>query len=180
MPEIVQRCIDSQKALGYEFKLITLENCYRGSRYVQECIAAKKWVKASDFLRMHYLFTEGGIYLDADIEMKKAMDHLLDTDMFVCEEKNGVFANSVVGSVAGHPILKEYLRRVEENFRGDGDLTFEPGLRAFADLVWRDGAMLNVKILTSDFFFPFNHETQETKETENTLGHHYFLKSWVV
>ena len=73
MPEMIRRCVESQKIEGYEFKLITLDNCFRDSKYMRECLdsphLSKRWCKASDYLRMHYLLNEGGIYMDADVEI---------------------------------------------------------------------------------------------------------------
>jgi len=181
-PELVEKCLWSHQLMGYQHNLITLENCYR-DRYIDECIGAKRWAKAADYLRMYYLFTEGGLYFDADLELTnpKPLDDLLDVPLLVCEEKNGCFSNAFVGSIPGHPLIGEYLRRVFQNFRGDGDLVFEPGLRAFADLIWiSDRDKMGIKVLPAEYFFPYNHETGETNVTAATIGIHYFMKSWKV
>lgn len=181
LPPLVEKCLASQESLGYDFRLITLENCFKGSRYIEEALNARKWVKASDYLRMYYLFTEGGFYLDADMEIVGTLDRLLDNYLVVCEESNGCFSNAFVGAEAGHPLLQEYLRRVEENFRGDGDLVFEPGLRAFADLIWSSNrAKMGIEVLPPEVFFPYNWQTGETKITDKTLGVHHFMRSWKV
>ena len=38
-PPLIQRCIASQKIPGYEHTIITLENYYRGSKYVNGALA---------------------------------------------------------------------------------------------------------------------------------------------
>ena len=116
-PELVRRCIESQKIEGYEHRLITLENCYKDSPYMQQCLTSphlkKRYCKASDYLRMHYLLTEGGIYLDADVEMLpgKNFDALLDCKAFVgTETYTGKQSElSVIGPKSSGEFIKAWL-----------------------------------------------------------------------
>lgn len=165
-PAVADYCIASQKAFYNNSHIVlTMENKLPDSRYFKECIQAKKWIKASDYLRMWYLHEYGGVYMDADMELLKPLDKFLNAQMFVGQESNGIFANSIVGSVAGHPLLKEYLRRLDANFRGDGDLTFEPGIRAFADLIWLN--KYDVTVYPPETFF----------SKDYTI--HHEMRSWV-
>lgn len=191
LPEIVAKCLATHRIEGYDHRLITLKDVFGdpeinealmiGGRhdYLGDCLRAKKWVKAYDFLRMKLLYDTGGIYLDADMEVLpgKNFDQFLDHDLFLGMEKNGIYANSIVGSKPGNPLLKEYLRRVSENFNGSGDLVFEPGVRAFADLVW-SGVYPGIVAYEPDFFFPYDHESGQTKITDRSIVYHHFLKSW--
>lgn len=52
------------------------------------------------------------------------------------EEDTKIFSNAIFGAKKKHPLLGEYIRRLQDNFKGSGDLIFEPGVRAFADLIW--------------------------------------------
>lgn len=182
LPEIVSECIESQKIPGYEHRLITLENCDRSSRYVREAIASKRWVKASDFLRMQYLVKEGGIYLDADMKILpgKNFDELLNHRMFITREVAYMWANAALGAEPNHPLLIEYLRHVEDNYRGDGELVFQPGIRAFDDVFWNVDLEKNgILYCATDMFFPFNHFTGETNIKPYTIVNHLYLKSWL-
>ncbi len=174
LPELVQKCISTKYQIlkDYEHRIITLENCDRSSKYVRDCLETKKWVKASDFLRMHYLYTEGGIYLDADCEVLKSLDGVLDNRMFVAAESKsiGMYANGIVGAEAQHPLIGLYLYEVTSNFMGTGDLIFEPGIRLYTDLVYKaDKEYLGIKIYDPEYFFPYNHQTGEINITKNTL-----------
>lgn len=175
-PELVKKCLKTHEIPGYEHRLITEENCFKDHPYVKEALGAKKWVKAADFLRLWYLNEEGGIYLDADMEVLKPLDDLLDNEMFTCREENGFIANSVIGSIAGHPVLKKSLDEMTARFKGNDDKVFEAGMEIFSKNASED---TSVKVLTADFFFPYNHQTGVTKHTENTRCFHHFLKSWV-
>ncbi len=50
--------------------------------YVQEAIAMKKWAFAADVVRAYALYTEGGVYMDADVFLKRRFDTIL-THSFV-------------------------------------------------------------------------------------------------
>ncbi len=180
MPELMQKCVKSHDLKGYEHRMITLDDCrYTANRYLQECIKEKKWIKVTDFLRMFLLFYEGGIYLDCDMEILKPFDDLLKNNMFVGREDPNVIANSIIGAEVHHPLLGEYLRMVEDNFRGDGEFIFEPAERLFSDLIiGRYGNFPGITTYSSDYFFPKNEKTGEEKITDNTHIYHHFARSW--
>ncbi len=50
--------------------------------YVHEAYKARKWAFAADYIRMHALYTEGGIYLDSDVVLLKRLDDFLDNSFF--------------------------------------------------------------------------------------------------
>lgn len=155
--------------------MITLNNCYH-NKYIDEAIAAKKWVKACDYLRLYYLHELGGVYMDADMELLRTLDPLLDNQMFVCREENGFIANSAIGSVAGHPVLKLCLDEMD-TLDGGNDKVFEYGMEIFSKHCYQNQDKLN--ILLSEFFFPYNHQTGIIKHTDNTYAYHHFQKSWL-
>ncbi len=131
-PELVLRCNESKDRSGYEHRLITLDNVYRESAYVNRCIEAKDWVRAVDYLRLHYLMEEGGIYLDADAEMVGDFEDIRKYRMFAFTEGSGYINNGYIGSEAGHPFLSYVTRTMEHNFRFDQNL-FLPGMQFFAE-----------------------------------------------
>jgi len=182
VPPFISRFIDTQKLAGYEHRLITLDNCYRGSVYVQQAIAAKKWVKAVDYLRMHYLYEEGGITLDADVEILdgRNFDSLLHNNMFAAREENGFIGAAVIGAVKNYQFVKCWMDDVVVNFRGDDDKNFESSMdilvRGYFEKGWpKDGFSL----VPTKTFYPYNHQTGVTDVTEDTVCMHHFIKTWV-
>ena len=175
MPELIAKCVKTHKLPGYEHQLCTLDNCAR-PKYVAECIEAKQWAKAADYLRIYYLFHHGGIYLDADVEVLKPFDDLLEQQMFVGEEENHFVSNAIIGSVAHHAILADFLGKVDRNFIGSGDLIFQPGMYLWTEIVRYSK---NVRIYPPEYFLPYNHHQDVMKKTENSYTIHYFSKSWL-
>lgn len=188
IPELVKKCVATHNLDGYshfwvdDIKLKEmmesigdLRNCI----YLNECLEAKRWGKASDYLRIYLLEKIGGIYLDADTEILKTFDDVIDNKIFVCEEENMFIANGIIGAEAHHPMLQHYKKLIEDNFRGTGDLVFQPGMYLWTELVKYSEWSKDVKIYPAEWFLPYNHQTNVTKVTENTHTNHFYLKSWL-
>jgi len=179
IPETIQKIIDTQKISGYQHSLVTMSNFPPvRNAYLDAAIQAKKWVKAADYLRMWLIANEGGIVLDADMEILsgKNFDDMLSDPMFAGVEENGFVGYSLVGGVKGHPVAKEYLKVVPERFKGDDDKNFESSMEIFTHLaLGRD----DVKIYSPLYFFPYNHQTGIIDVQDYTRTFHHFLKSWI-
>lgn len=176
IPVLVTKCIASQYIPGYEHKLITLENCYR-NQYIQDAIDAKQWGKACDYLRIHYLLEEGGIYLDADVEMLpgKNFDGLLNHQLFAGIENNGFVNTAVLGAEKGNSTLANHLMEVDERFKGDDGLYFESSIEIFTPRILADK---NAKILPAEYFYPYDHQRNTVDIMDFTICYHHFMKTW--
>lgn len=190
-PPLIERCIKSQKIEGYEHHVLTLktesaDNYYIGwkgkDHYLTRAMRARKWVKATDYLRMWYLYNKGGFFLDADVEILdgKNFDHLLNHRMVAAREWNGFIGAAVIGAEKGYPFIKQWMEEVENNFRGDDDFNFESSMDIlvrgyFENNFYREGFAL----VPTETFYPYNHQQNFTKITNDTVCLHHFMKSWV-
>ena len=68
----------------YEIKLWNSANfdVEAAPQYVREAYRRRKWAFVADYIRMYALYTEGGIYLDSDVLIRKSFDDLLDHSFF--------------------------------------------------------------------------------------------------
>lgn len=178
MPPLIQACKVSHNLEGYNLIHITNDNYYH-CKYVDECVAAGKYAKAVDYLRMYYLYEHGGVYVDMDMKILKPFDDVLDNEMFTCMEENQFVCNGIVGAVPKHPLLKKYLETVETNFIGSGDLVFQPGMFLWTEMVKYSEWSSRIKIYSADWFLPYDHQTGITNMTNNTHTIHFYSKSWV-
>ena len=85
IPSKLKDCINTWSQILPDYELI----CWDKSRFditsepfVFEACEAKKWAFAADYIRLHALFTEGGIYLDSDVIVKKSLNGFLDCEFF--------------------------------------------------------------------------------------------------
>lgn len=187
MDPLTKRCIESQKLPGYEHVILTPENIHKGSRYLNEAMAAeklgvKRWCKVADFARLFYVWAFGGIYLDADMEVLpgKNFDHLLGSKLFVSEDEEGNYSSAAMGGEAGQPILKHIMDQVEDNYRGDGGWVWETGFLYFTNTMKAHKAWdpTSMDVVPSDRFFPYHWRNKEHNFTENTLVKHHYVGSW--
>lgn len=123
-PELIKRCIASWKSVMPEYQikcwsLDTIGDCF--IPFVQEAIEVKQYPAAADYIRLFALYTEGGIYLDSDVEVLRTFDPLLNNQFFSGTEaaKNGDnigfnIEAAIMGSEKGHPYLKECMKYYEQ------------------------------------------------------------------
>lgn len=143
-PALIKKCLKSwsKKLPDWTIKCWNMSNIPHND-WVDESIKAKKWALAADYLRLYALYTEGGVYLDSDVYVKKNFSDLLDTPFFIPIEYNeqkfcatgsyskinaagkrvegaglveGLSAQAAIfGSEKGNPILKEMMEYYETN-----------------------------------------------------------------
>ncbi|MDR1324003.1 MAG: polysaccharide biosynthesis protein [Candidatus Margulisbacteria bacterium] len=117
LPKDILRCMQTwrDKMPDYEWVLWDKNRFDINSvDFVREACAAKKWAFAADYIRAYALYTEGGIYLDTDVIVKKSFDEFLQYDFF-----------SAVDYVPG--IARKY--RAESLLDPDGTLKDETTLK---------------------------------------------------
>lgn len=54
--------------------------------FVAEAVAARKWAFAADYIRVYALYTEGGVYFDSDVLVRKNLDFVLENRAFSAVE----------------------------------------------------------------------------------------------
>lgn len=90
-PEKIQECMNSWKKVlpDYELKLWNIDMARAlNIPYVNEALDSKKWAFASDVVRAFAVWSEGGIYMDTDIQVLKKFDCLLDYSLTFFMEIN--------------------------------------------------------------------------------------------
>ena len=84
-PKHIQKCIQTWKKRLPEYTIKCWDiNSFdiNSIPYVKEAIQKKRWAFAADYIRLYALYTEGGIYLDSDVVVKKSFDPFLKEDFF--------------------------------------------------------------------------------------------------
>ena len=190
-PDDIQRCIDSWHKYmpDYEYKLWD-KNTFDSSkwRYTSEALSKKKYAFVSDVVRLYALYTEGGIYLDSDIEVYKSFDPLLDNPAFSGIESGGRLAAWMMASEAGNPLFKELLSYYDDKvfLSDDGSMDLTPNTipttRILSDhgMVHRNELQKldNITIYPEDYFCPKNPWTGKVTITDNTYAMHLFAGAW--
>lgn len=110
--DLIKFCMETwkQKLPDYEIKFWTEKNFpINQYPFAKEAFERGKWVFISDIVRLHALYTEGGVYLDTDVEVLKSFDELLNNDAFMSYESHHLFNIGTFGAKKGHPFVKALL-----------------------------------------------------------------------
>jgi hypothetical protein len=95
MPADTVKCLDSWKRRLPEYRLVLWDmNRFDvdSAPFVKEACSAKKWAFASDYIRLYALYTEGGVYFDTDVFVKKSFDRFLGDGFFTGVEYHAKLA----------------------------------------------------------------------------------------
>lgn len=80
---------------------------------------AETYAEKADILRYEILYRYGGVYLDSDIELVKALDELHYTYQFYAgvlpPDVQDDLNNAVIGSIPGHPILRHCIDTIKDD-----------------------------------------------------------------
>ena len=118
-PEKVQRCMESwEKFLG-DYNCIFWD--YQkakatGIPWILEAMEQGNWAFAADAARLYALYTEGGIYLDSDVQLLMSPNHLLDRK-YILGYENGSkrIEPSFLGAEKNSPIASNAIPRFSKS-----------------------------------------------------------------
>jgi hypothetical protein len=89
IPLNLKMCINSWNEIMPDYEIILWDKSrfdINSVFFVKEACKVKKWAFAADYIRLYALYSEGGIYLDSDVIVKKNFDPYLEYDFFTSLE----------------------------------------------------------------------------------------------
>lgn len=190
-PNLALKCIDSWKKFlpEYEIKEWNEDNFDLDLfQYAREAYDNRKFAFVSDVVRLYAIYTEGGIYMDTDVEVLKPLDSLLGYEAVSGFETPSQIPTGLMACREGHPLIKEFLDYyVGRKFiQPDGSLDLTINVTPITHISERHGLILNGQmqtfagftILPADYLCPKSWETGKITLTEHTLTIHHFSGSW--
>ena len=192
MPQLAKECIASWHKYmpDWEYKLWNEDNFDVDSiPYTKEAYAARKYAFVTDYVRLYALSTEGGVYMDTDVEILKPLDDLLHLQAFTGYEgsKHKPPVTGLMASEAGGQWVDEQLHAYDgQHFRReDGTLDTTTNTQRISAIMKTNGFVCDGKqgqykdltVFPSDYFCP-HQTTGEYLLTENTYCNHLFMGSW--
>ena len=158
-PISVVNCLKTWKKIlpDYKIKVWTYDMAKAiHNTYIDEALSVKKWAYAADVVRLYALYTEGGVYMDSDVIVKKRFDEYMTQPCSLFQEyheklvKSGTeidgeghrivdHAVSGIGiqaalmiSEPGHPMIKRMLDTYENRhfIAPDGSYNYSPNAPA--------------------------------------------------
>lgn len=197
IPERLQKCIDSWKRIlpSYEIIRWDLKRFPLSTNiWVEEAFKRKKYAFAADYIRLYALATEGGIYLDSDVEVLKSFDDLLELPYFICKENSpqGIEAATIGAEKGTGWILKcldFYKGKHFVDESGKEQTAVLPSiLSKNIEMAYKvkyintvdefDFKENVVNVLPYYYFSPKNYVTKKLMLTSETYSIHHFAGTW--
>jgi len=192
MPPLAKKCMASWKKYlpEYKVKLWNEDNFDLSAYpYVQEAYQNRKFAFVTDVVRLYALYTEGGVYMDTDVEVLKSLDDFLVNPAFsgfedeknvptgiMAAEKNSLWAKENLEYYNGRHFIKE-----------DGSFDLTTNVTAITNYMVEHGLQRNntlqtfpglITIYPKDYFCPINPRTRRAELTAHTATIHHFMGSW--
>lgn len=190
--DLNMRCIDSWRRVmpDYQIKEWNETNSPLDGAYSQKAFAKGFWSKLSNLVRLHAVYTEGGIYLDTDVEVLKTFTPLTRHKCFlgfqVKDEQVDWVANGTLGAEAGHHFLKRTMELTEGRFAATGKFYRAPALTTMLlkEMGLREYGLQEIEEVTVyplEYFYPFPWTSKFSPDCvkENTYSIHYWEGSWI-
>lgn len=193
LPKIAEECIKSWQKYcpDYEIKRwdesnLDIDCC----QYCREAYDAKKYAFASDVLRFDVLATEGGIYLDIDVELLKPLDDLLVHRCFMgFEYKNALNPGLIMGSEIGNDVIIDIFNSYKDSrfVKKNGEYDLTTVCTRVTNYMVKNGLLLNntnqkvvgVAVFPTEYFCPLSPITNKKEITENSYAMHLYYASWL-
>lgn len=129
-------------------------------KYTRQAYYAKRFAFVSDVARLHALVSEGGLYLDTDILIKRPFpSEWFDLDGFGSFEHDIYVQTGVMAASKGNPIMHEFLEQYNDRsfFKGlNYDIT--TNVKLFTDIMSGHGFIMNNYAQTVNGFSLFPQE----------------------
>ncbi len=191
LPPLAKKCIESWRKYCPDYEIIEWNEQnfdLHYNDYVWEAYEAKKWAFITDVVRLYALVTQGGIYMDTDVEVIKPLDELLDCEAVSGFESETQIPTGLMACRTGQPLFQELL----DDYKGvhfrrsDGSLDLTTNVTRITRVCLRHGLQLNntlqtvdgFTLLPKDYLCPKDLTTKEIALTEHTLCIHHFDGSW--
>lgn len=192
MPKSAIKCINSWKKYckDYELVLWNEENFdINSNQYVKEAYENRKFAFVTDYVRLYALYTQGGVYMDTDVEVIKSLDKYLENKAFSGFESDNSVPTGIMASEMGLPIFKELLDYYTNKHFVDetGNMDLTTNVTTITNILKKHNLECNNKhqvvadftLYPNDYFCPIDVNTKVKTITENTATIHWFSGSWV-
>lgn len=191
LPKLAEQCINSWKKYCPDYEIVRWdENSFdiNSNIYVKEAYNAKKYAFVTDYVRLYALYTQGGIYMDTDVEVLKNLDQFLKNKAFSGFETDTTIPTGIMGAESGTKIFKELLDYYKDKhfIQKNGSIDMTTNVIIITDMMSQKGFTPNNKLQTvadftlypKEYFCPIDYQTKKKNITDNTYTIHWFAGSW--
>ena len=179
-PEDIKRCIDSWKKFLPDFEWVKWDAemaLATNIPWVQQAIEQKRWAFAADAVRLYALYTEGGIYLDTDVEVLQSFDELLKQPyLFGYENGSKRIEAATMGCEAGFAPVKaalDFYQKKDFNYSEE-----QVDQLVLPNILRESFKNFELDIMPESVFSPKSFIDGKIRNTTETYSIHHFSSAW--
>lgn len=196
-PDTFYKCYESWSKNLKDYKIIEINernfdinSHLKKNKFFRKCYKKKAWAYVADYIRVHFMYENSGIYVDTDMEIIKDLSLLLEdknTEFFIGYENEQYISAGIFGCKKNSEILLEMMKFYEREIWTKPLWTI-PKIFTYIfeknyELTSKRENELNdgkIKIYPKEYFYPFGYgeNFSENSIKENTYGIHWWEKSW--
>lgn len=182
---LAKKCIRSFKKISEKDSFQIIEwnesNCnMEENEYIKQAYKEKLWAFISDYFRLKALYEYGGVYLDTDVEIKKAFDEkFFDSDLTLGYMYECAISTAIIISAPKHPYIKGLLQLYKDKkFQKD-----IPNNVIFNHYTFKHYPQFKLNGKTQEFapgcmIYPRYYFEVPTYNKEGGYSVHHFMGSW--
>lgn len=191
--ELIQKCMASWKKYLPEYRIVEWNednfdlNCVP---YVKEAYEKRKWAFVTDYVRLYALYTQGGIYMDTDVEVLRPIDRFLHLPAFSGFQTVNCCVTGIMGAEKGSKWAKDMMDDYNDRhfIKPDGSLNLATNVHYVSERMMKMGMKLDghlesidgyVTFFPVDYFCPKLCVEGTVNLTENSYTIHHFAGSWL-
>lgn len=200
-PEIFYQCYNSWKEIMPNYEIIEinennfpLEEHLKKNRFLKECYERELWAYVADYIRIQYLYENGGIFLDTDMEIIKdftkipELQNIEEFDFFASFESDDGIGLGLFGSKAKSIIIEKMIEFYKNEIWEKPLFTIPQIIRYILkekmnynfsekDIFDKDRG---IYILRKEYFYPFlpNEKFDKSMLKEENYAIHWWQHSW--
>lgn len=192
LPKLAEKCIASWKKYcpDYEVILWNEDNFdINACPYVKEAYENRKFAFVTDYVRLYAMYTQGGIYMDTDVEVVAPLDGYLHHHGFSGFEDTDRIPTGIMASEKGFSLFETLLKDYDGRHfvKEDGSFDMTTNVVTITNILLGNGFVPNGEfqevcgfaLYPRDVFCPLDDSTGIMYKSKNTATIHWFNKSWI-
>ena len=204
-PDIFYKCLESWKKNLPDFEIIEIneknfdmKTHLAKNRFFRECYERRLWAYVSDYMRVHFMYENSGIYVDTDMEIIKDLTPILEgkgnefskngkMNFFIGYEDEKHISVGIFGTSKHNEVLKDIKEFYEKEIWEKPVWTIPKIFTYIFEKKYnlsekRENALENgeIVIFPKEYFYPYGYKevySDDCIKTE-TYGIHWWNDSW--
>lgn len=194
-PPLIKHCINTWHQVLPEYEIVlwdTKRFDINSVPWVKEAFEAKKYAFAADYIRLYAVYTEGGIYLDSDVEMLKSFNSILNYKSFIgFEASTGGIEAAIFGTEKGAEWCKTAMDFYKDKHfcvNNNGSVSLNliapvifrdvlqkhypdfPKISPYQELILQEA---NILVCPAEYFSPLKYDLDKSRGSEKDVAKRY-------